>query len=103
MGHIRIIGGLMPGGRKNMEYLARVIENGRLDVSPLLTHRFEKLDDLEEALLLMKDKPRDLIKPVVTIGLKEETKGDGEEIHAVTNEKTGRESQVQDCGNQGII
>ncbi|MDR0876200.1 MAG: NAD(P)-dependent alcohol dehydrogenase [Clostridiales Family XIII bacterium] len=68
MGHIRIIGGLMPGGRKNMEYLARVIENGRLDVSPLLTHRFEKLDDLEEALLLMKDKPRDLIKPVVTIG-----------------------------------
>jgi threonine dehydrogenase-like Zn-dependent dehydrogenase len=68
MGHIRIIGGLMPGGRKNMEYLARVIENGRLDVSPLLTHRFEKFDDLEEALLLMKDKPRDLIKPVVTLG-----------------------------------
>jgi threonine dehydrogenase-like Zn-dependent dehydrogenase len=68
MGHIRIIGGLMPGGRKNMEYLANVIENGRLDVSPLLTHRFEQFDDLEEALLLMKDKPKDLIKPVVTVG-----------------------------------
>jgi threonine dehydrogenase-like Zn-dependent dehydrogenase len=68
MGHIRIIGGLMPGGRKNMEYLARVIENGRLDVSPLLTHKYNKLDDLEEALLLMKDKPRDLIKPVVILG-----------------------------------
>jgi threonine dehydrogenase-like Zn-dependent dehydrogenase len=67
MGHIRIIGGLMPGGRKNMEYLARVIANGRLDVSPLLTHRFEKFDDLEEALLLMKDKPKDLIKPIVTL------------------------------------
>ncbi|MDR0817114.1 MAG: NAD(P)-dependent alcohol dehydrogenase [Clostridiales Family XIII bacterium] len=67
MGHIRIIGGLMPGGRKNMEYLARVIANGRLDVSPLLTHRFEQFSDLEEALLLMKDKPKDLIKPVVTL------------------------------------
>jgi threonine dehydrogenase-like Zn-dependent dehydrogenase len=67
MGHIRIIGGLMPGGRKNMEYLARVIENGRLDVSPLLTHRFNKFEDLEEALLLMKDKPKDLIKPIVSL------------------------------------
>jgi threonine dehydrogenase-like Zn-dependent dehydrogenase len=67
MGHIRIIGGLMPGGRKNMEYLARVMQYGRLDVKPLLTHRFSKFEDLEEALLLMKDKPRDLIKPVVVL------------------------------------
>ena len=67
MGHIRIIGGLMPGGRKNMEYLARVLEYGRLDVNPMLTHKFYKMEDLEEALLLMKDKPRDLIKPVVNI------------------------------------
>ncbi|MDR3296415.1 MAG: NAD(P)-dependent alcohol dehydrogenase [Clostridiales Family XIII bacterium] len=67
MGHIRIIGGLMPGGRKNMEYLAQVLINKRLDVSPLLTHRFNKLEDLEEGLLLMKDKPRDLIKPVITL------------------------------------
>jgi threonine dehydrogenase-like Zn-dependent dehydrogenase len=66
MGHIRVTGGLMPGGRKNMEYLARLIVNGRLDVSPLLTHRFGRFDDIEEALLLMKDKPADLIKPVVT-------------------------------------
>jgi threonine dehydrogenase-like Zn-dependent dehydrogenase len=68
MGHIRIIGGLMPGGRKNMEYLARCMTYGRLDVKPLLTHRFNKLEDLEPALLLMKDKPKDLIKPVVRIG-----------------------------------
>jgi threonine dehydrogenase-like Zn-dependent dehydrogenase len=67
MGHIRIIGGLMPGGRKNMEYLARAIEYGRLDVSPLITHRFGKFEDIEEALLLMKDKPSDLIKPVVSM------------------------------------
>ena len=68
MGHIRIIGGLMPGGRKNMEYLARLLEYGRLDVSPMLTHKFTAMTDLEEALLLMKDKPRDLIKPVVDVG-----------------------------------
>jgi threonine dehydrogenase-like Zn-dependent dehydrogenase len=67
MGHIRITGGLMPGGRKNMEYLARLLVHGRLDVSPLLTHRFGKLEDIEKGLLLMKDKPADLIKPVVSL------------------------------------
>jgi threonine dehydrogenase-like Zn-dependent dehydrogenase len=67
MGHIRIIGGLMPGGRKNMEYLARMLVNGRLDVGPLLTHRYSAMEDIEEGLLLMKDKPADLIKPVVSL------------------------------------
>jgi len=33
----------------------------------MLTHRFKGFDKLEEALLLMKEKPRDLIKPVVVI------------------------------------
>jgi threonine dehydrogenase-like Zn-dependent dehydrogenase len=67
MGHIRITGGLMPGGRKNMEYLSNLLKYKKLDVSPLLTHRYKGFEHIEEALLLMKDKPRDLIKPVVTI------------------------------------
>ncbi|MDR1677547.1 MAG: NAD(P)-dependent alcohol dehydrogenase [Deltaproteobacteria bacterium] len=67
MGHIKIIGGLMPGGRKNMEYLSNLLKYKKLDVSHLLTHRFKGFEHIEEALLLMKDKPRDLIKPVVTI------------------------------------
>jgi threonine dehydrogenase-like Zn-dependent dehydrogenase len=67
MGHIRIAGGLMPGGRKNMEYLSKLLVHGRLDVKPLLTHRFHKFEDLEQALLMMKDKTPDLIKPVVTL------------------------------------
>jgi threonine dehydrogenase-like Zn-dependent dehydrogenase len=67
MGHIKIIGGLMPGGRKNMEYLSNLLKYKKLDVKPLLTHRFKGFEHIEEALLLMKDKPRDLIKPVVTI------------------------------------
>lgn len=65
MGHKTIAGGLMPGGRLRMERLAALLVNGRLDTSRLLTHRFQGFDHLEEALLLMKDKPRDLIKPVV--------------------------------------
>ena len=67
MGHKTIRGGLMPGGRLRMEKLAALMETGRLDTSRLLTHRFQGFEHMEEALLLMKDKPRDLIKPVVIL------------------------------------
>ncbi|QNM04422.1 NAD(P)-dependent alcohol dehydrogenase [Qiania dongpingensis] len=67
MGHKTIAGGLMPGGRLRMEKLASLLETGRLDTSRLLTHHFQGFEHLEEALLLMKDKPADLIKPVVLI------------------------------------
>jgi threonine dehydrogenase-like Zn-dependent dehydrogenase len=67
MGHKRIYGGLTPGGRVKMEKMAALLETNKLDVSKLITHRFEGFENLEEALLLMKDKPIDLIKPVVTI------------------------------------
>ena len=67
MGHKTIAGGLMPGGRLRMEKLAALLVNGRLDTSRLLTHRFQGFEHLEEALLLMKDKPKDLIKPVVIL------------------------------------
>ena len=67
MGHKVIAGGLMPGGRLRMEKLATLIQTGRLDTSKLITHTFNGFDHMEESLLLMKDKPRDLIKPVVMI------------------------------------
>ena len=67
MGHKTIRGGLMPGGRLRMEKLAALMETGRLDTSRLLTHRFQGFEHMEEALLLMRDKPRDLIKPVVIL------------------------------------
>ena len=67
MGHKTIAGGLMYGGRLRMEKLAALLSTGRLDTSRLLTHRFQGFDKIEEALLLMKDKPRDLIKPVVLV------------------------------------
>jgi len=67
MGHKTIRAGLTPGGRLRMEKLASLVKYCKLDPSKLITHRFEGLDKVEEALLLMKDKPANLIKPVVTI------------------------------------
>lgn len=67
MGHKTVAGGLMPGGRLRMEKLAALVSTGRLDTSKLLTHKFYGFDHIEEALMLMKDKPTDLIKPVVIL------------------------------------
>lgn len=67
MGHKQIIGGLMPGGRLRMEKLAKLVELGKLDVTHLITHRFNGMEKIEDALYLMKDKPKDLIKPVVVL------------------------------------
>ncbi len=66
MGHKQILGGLMPGGRRRMEKLSSLVAAGKLDVSKLITHRFDGFKHVEDALMLMKDKPADLIKPVVT-------------------------------------
>lgn len=67
MGHKQIAGGLTPGGRLRMEKLAQLVVSGKLDLSPLATHVFEGWEHVEEALFLMRDKPRNLIKPVVKL------------------------------------
>jgi len=67
MGHKTINAGLMPGGRLRMEKLASMVMAGRIDPGKLITHRFNGFDKIEEALMLMKDKPKDLIKPVVLV------------------------------------
>jgi len=67
MAHKTIKGGVCPGGRARMEQLINVVTSGRFDPSLLITHRFKGLDKFEDALYLMKDKPRDLIKPMVKI------------------------------------
>jgi len=67
MSHKQICGGLMPGGRLRSEKLARLVEVGRIHPEKLITHRFEGLENVEPALMLMKDKPRDLIKPLVIL------------------------------------
>lgn len=67
MGHKRITGGLMPAGRLRTERLIRLLLSGRLDVKKMLTHTLHGLDKIDEALELMRNKPNDLIKPVVVI------------------------------------
>lgn len=67
MGHKTIRGGLTPGGRLKMEKMAALLKTGKLNTRPLITHIFEGMEKIEEALMLMKDKPADLIKPVVKI------------------------------------
>ena len=60
-----IRGGVCPGGRARMEQLVKLVEYGRFDSSKLITHRFTNFDDIYEAMIIMRDKPRDLIKPAV--------------------------------------
>lgn len=67
MANIDINTGLCPGGRVRMERLASLVEYGRIKPELLITHRFKGLEKVEDALMLMKDKTRDLIKPVVSI------------------------------------
>jgi len=67
MSHKQICGGLMPGGRLRSEKLARLVETNRIHPEKLITHSFKGLENVEPALMLMKDKPRDLIKPLVII------------------------------------
>lgn len=67
MGHKQINGGLMPGGRLRMEKLGSLVSSGRLDVHPLITHEFDSFDDIPKALELMREKPADLIKPVIKL------------------------------------
>ena len=67
MGHKQINGGLTPGGRLRMEKLSSLVSAGRLDLAPLSSHIYNGFEHIEEALFLMKEKPVDLIKPVVKI------------------------------------
>lgn len=67
MAHKTIKGGLTPGGRLRMERLVKLVLHKRIDPSKLITHTFKGFENIEKALMLMKDKPRDLIKPVVIL------------------------------------
>ena len=67
MSHKQILCGLMPGGRLRMEKLATLVTSGRLDVSLECTHVYHGWEHTAEALELMRDKPADLIKPIVVI------------------------------------
>jgi isopropanol dehydrogenase (NADP+) len=67
MAHKQIMSGLMPGGRLRMEKLSSLVTSGKLDVKLECTHVFHGWEHTAEALELMRNKPADLIKPIVVI------------------------------------
>ncbi|WNY24670.1 NAD(P)-dependent alcohol dehydrogenase [Methanolapillus millepedarum] len=65
MAHKDIRGGLVAGGRLRMERMVDLCTYKRIEPEKMATHVFDGFKNIEKALLLMKDKPKDLIKPVV--------------------------------------
>jgi threonine dehydrogenase-like Zn-dependent dehydrogenase len=56
--------GLCPGGKVRMQQLLRLIENGRIDPSPLTTHTFP-FAEVDKAFKLMETKADGMIKPII--------------------------------------
>jgi threonine dehydrogenase-like Zn-dependent dehydrogenase len=57
--------GLCPGGAERMKRLMRLILSGRVDPSPMTTHRF-KFAEIEKAFTMMQTKEGGIIKPLIT-------------------------------------
>ena len=56
---------LAKGGRMRIERILSMVQYGRLDPSPLVTHHLEGLEKVEDALYMMRDEPKDLVKVMV--------------------------------------
>lgn len=57
--------GLCPGGSERMNRLFRLMQSGRIDPTPMTTHRFP-FDDVERAFDMMSSKQDGIIKPLIT-------------------------------------
>ena len=65
LGDHQIVTTLCPGGKERMRRLMSVIQSGRLDLSPMVTHRF-KLDDIEKAYELFGNQRDGVLKVAIT-------------------------------------
>jgi threonine dehydrogenase-like Zn-dependent dehydrogenase len=65
LGDHTIVTTLCPGGKERMRRLMRVIASQRLDLKPLVTHRF-KLDDIEAAYDLFSHQRDGVLKVAIT-------------------------------------
>ncbi|HXG60059.1 MAG TPA: NAD(P)-dependent alcohol dehydrogenase [Planctomycetota bacterium] len=57
--------GLCPGGSERLKRLIRLLRAGRVDPSPLTTHRFG-FDQVERAFRMMQTKEDGILKPLIT-------------------------------------
>jgi len=65
IGDKRILTTLCPGGKERMRTLMEMVRHGRLDLSPLITHRFG-LDDIEAAYELFANQRDGVVKVAIT-------------------------------------
>ena len=65
LGDHKIVTSLCPGGKERMRRLMNVIASSRIDLGPLVTHRF-KLDQIEEAYELFSNQRDGVMKIAVT-------------------------------------
>jgi threonine dehydrogenase-like Zn-dependent dehydrogenase len=56
--------GLCPGGKERMKRLLRLLETGRIDPTPLTTHRFP-FAQVERAFQMMRTKEDGILKPLI--------------------------------------
>ena len=65
MGDKQIRTALCPGGRERMTRLLRLLETGKVDPTPLTTHRFP-FAQVEQAFHMMETKEDNIVKPLIT-------------------------------------
>jgi alcohol dehydrogenase len=65
LGDLKIVTTLCPGGKERMRRLMAVVGSGRIDLKPLVTHRF-KLDQIEEAYDLFAHQRDGVLKVAIT-------------------------------------
>jgi threonine dehydrogenase-like Zn-dependent dehydrogenase len=58
---------LAKGGRARIERIFEMIRYGRVDPTPLVTHELNGFENVEKGLILMKEKPQNLVKVMINI------------------------------------
>lgn len=64
LGDHRIVTALCPGGKERMRRLIEMVRHGRVDLTPLITHRFS-LDDIAEGYRIFGERLNGVFKVVV--------------------------------------
>ena len=64
LGDHRIVTTLCPGGKERMRRLLTLVQSGRFDPAPLITHRFS-LDEITEGYRLFGEQSDDVLKVAI--------------------------------------